>query len=51
MFFVRGSKSTSVLCAGRKLLGFNLRVEIDLVFVRVVEIDFVRACWPEITWF
>ena len=29
---MRGSKSTSVLRAGRKLLGFNLWIDIDLVF-------------------
>ena len=33
MVFVRGSKSTSCMCAGRKLLGFNVWVEIDFFFV------------------
>ena len=26
-------------------------VSIDLLFVQVVEIDFVLACWPKLTWF
>ena len=33
MFFVRGSKLTWFLCVGRKLLGLNVWIEIDLVFV------------------
>ena len=37
MFFVRGSKLTSFLCPGRKLLVFSVSMEIDLVFVMVVE--------------
>ena len=36
---MRGSKSTWVLCAGRKLVGFNVWIEIDLDFVRVIEND------------
>ena len=32
MFFLRGSKSTLVLCAGRKLPGFNSWIDIDLGF-------------------
>ena len=64
-FFVGGSKSTSVLCAGRIYLvlvyGSKLCVRaenylflvwgsIDVIFVRVVEIDLVFVCWPKITW-
>ena len=40
MFFVRGSKLTLFLCAGRKLLVFSVSMEIDLVFV-MVEIDLI----------
>ena len=35
LFFVRWSKLTSFLYAGRILLGFNVLTEIDLVCVRV----------------
>ena len=41
LFFVRGWKSTLVLCAGRKFLGFNLWIKIDSVFV----------CGPKMTCF
>ena len=33
LVFVRGLKSTSVLCVGRKLLGFIVWIEINFVFV------------------
>ena len=51
LFLVRGSKSTSVLCAGRKLLGFNLWIQIDLVFIVGIEIDLVCVCGPKMTSF
>ena len=38
--FVRGSRLTLFLCAGRKLLVFSVSMEIDLVFV-MVEIDLI----------
>ena len=41
-FFVRGSKFTLFLCAGRKLLVFSVRMETDLVSV-MVEIDLISA--------
>ena len=45
LFFVWGLKSTSVLCAGQKLLGFNFWIEIDLGFIAGIEIDLVLcAC-------
>ena len=44
-----GLISTWILCAGRKWLVL-VRGSIDLVFVRVVEIDLVFVCWPKITW-
>ena len=37
------SKLTWFLYAGRKSLGFSLRIEIDLVFVWVVEIDLISV--------
>ena len=51
LFFVRGSKSTSALCAGRKLLGYNLRIEIDMVFSVGTEVDLVFVHGPKITCF
>ena len=47
MFFVRGSKLTSFLCPGRKLLVFSVSMEIDLVFV-MVEIDLISMCGIEL---
>ena len=43
LFFVRGSKSISVWCAGRKLLGVNLWIEIDFVFSVGIDIDLVLS--------
>ena len=34
---------------GPKITWFNLWIETDLVFVRVIEIDMVFVCWPKIT--
>ena len=57
---MRGSKSTSVLCTGRKLLGFNLWIEIDLVLVCGPKmtsfqvwgsIEVVLCGWSKLTWF
>ena len=51
LFFVRVSKSTSVLCAGRKLLGSLAWIESDLVFSVGIEIDLAFVCGPKITCF
>ena len=51
MVFVRGSKLTSFLCAGRKLLGFSLLIEIDLVLSVGIEVDLDFVCGPKITCF
>ena len=48
---MRGSKSTSVLCTGRKLLGFNLWIEFDLLFSVGIGIDLVFVCGPKMTCF
>ena len=50
LFFVRGSKLTWFLCAGRKLIVISVG-SIDLVFVWVVEIDLVFVCGSKITSF
>ena len=48
---VLGSKQTW-FCAGYpNCLGFNVGIEIDLVFVRGVEIDLVVLYWPKMTLF
>ena len=39
------------LCGGSKVPCFSVGIENDLVFVRVVEIDFVFVCGPKMTWF
>ena len=49
LFFVRWSKLTSFLYAGRILLGFNVLTEIDLVCVRAVESDSAFVCSPKMT--
>ena len=51
MFFERGSESTSVLCACRKLRGFNLWIKVDLVFGVEIEIDLVFGCGPKVIYF
>ena len=51
LFFVRGPKSTSVLCAGRKVLGLNLWIEIDFVFSVGIEIVLFFVCGPKMTCF
>ena len=51
LFLVRGSKSTSVLCAGRKLLSFNTWIEIGLVFRVGIEIELVFVCGAKMTCF
>ena len=38
-------------CAGRKVLGFNLWIEIDLILSVGVEIDLVFVCGPRVTGF
>ena len=49
--FVPGSESTSVLCAGRRLLGFHLLIEVDFVFSGGIEIDMVFVCGQKTTWY
>ena len=51
LVFVRGSKSTSVLCTGRKLVGFNLWVEIDLIFSMGIDIALFFVYGPKLTCF
>ena len=60
LVLIYGSKLAWFLSWKSKLTWFCVRAEndlflacgsIDLVFVRVVEIDLVFVCWPEITWF
>ena len=41
---------TWFLCAGRKILGFNVWIEIDLVLSVVIENDLVFVCGPKIIW-
>ena len=36
-------KLTSILCAGRKSLGFSVSMEIDLFFARVVEVHLISV--------
>ena len=43
LVFVPGSKLILFLCAGRKLVVFSVNMEIKLVFVMVVEIDWISA--------
>ena len=50
-FFVRGPKSTSVLCACRKLFGFNLWIEVDLILSVGTEVDLIFVCGPKMTSF
>ena len=60
LVLIYGSKVTWFLRRDRNWLGFRVRSEndlfsmwgsIDLVFVRVVEVDLVFVCWPTVTWF
>ena len=51
MVLVRGSKLISFLCAGRKLLGFSVLVEIYLVLSVGVGADVVFVCGPKIILF
>ena len=44
MFFVRRSKLTLFLCAGRKLLVSSMSTKVESVVVVVVEIDLI-AVW------
>ena len=46
MFSVREPKSTSVLIAGRKIVFYNIRIEIGLIFSVGIEIDLVFVCGP-----
>ena len=48
-FFLRGSKSPSALCAGRRLLGFNSWIEVTLFCSVGIELDFGFVRWPKIT--
>ena len=50
LFFVRGSKLTSLLCAGRKWL-FSVRGSIDPVFVWVVKTDLLSVWVMELDLF
>ena len=43
LFFVWGSKLTLFLCVYCKLLVFGVSMEIDMVFVVVVEIDVIAV--------
>jgi len=43
MLFMRESKLALLLCAGRKLLGLSVSMEIDLFFVTVVQIYFISV--------
>ena len=45
------SNLTRVLDAGRKSLGFRVSIEIDKVFVWVVEIDLISSGGSNFTWF
>ena len=48
LFFLRGSKSPSALCAGRRLLGLNLWIEVTLFCSVGIELDFGFVRWPKI---
>ena len=41
LVLVRGSKLTSFLCAGLKLLGFSVLIEIDLVLSLGIDVNLV----------
>ena len=49
--FVQGPKSTPILCAGRKYLGFNLWIEIGLVFSVVIEVHLIFVVGPKMACF
>ena len=50
LFFVRGSELPWFLCGGRKLLGFSVWIEFDLVYVGGIEIDLISVQGSKLTW-
>lgn len=48
---VQGPGLTRFLCGCRKRLGFSVGIEIDLIVVWGVEIDFVVVFISKLTWF